>query len=124
MVISKQRIDISKQRIAVITLDGNRIERVPRFKYLGCWLNEEWDPDVEIKIIIEIARGVFQKMKGLVCGRGPRFETRWRVVRCYVLLYGVEALDAEGVFDEQIRGIRDVDVPQNAEDPMGGPYHQ
>lgn len=88
MVISKQRIDN-----AVITLDGGRIEMVPQFKYLGCWLNEDWDADPEIKIRIEIARGMFQRMKGLMCGRSPRFETRWHIVRCYVLsvlLYGVE----------------------------------
>lgn len=43
MNIQKTKILVVKHRIdnAVITLHGNQIERVPRFRYLGCWLNEE-----------------------------------------------------------------------------------
>uniref|UniRef100_A0A0A9XCE7 Retrovirus-related Pol polyprotein LINE-1 n=1 Tax=Lygus hesperus TaxID=30085 RepID=A0A0A9XCE7_LYGHE len=41
---------------AALTLNGRRVERVRRFKYLGCLINESMDPDMEVKCRIEKAR--------------------------------------------------------------------
>lgn len=88
MVITKINIDHVRIRI-----EDQEIERVRRFKYLGCWLNDEWDPDEEIRSRIEIARSTFFKIKTLLCNRDLSLTTRWRATKCYVLstlLYGVE----------------------------------
>ena len=88
MIISKQNIENIR-----IQVEDQNIERVRRFKYLGCWLNDKWDPDEEIKHRIEIARNTFFKMKTLLCNRDLNLTTRWRATKCYVLstlLYGVE----------------------------------
>ena len=79
---------------ANITIYGKPIEQVARFKYLGCWLTDNLDPDLEIRTRIEMARATFLKMKTLLADRSLRITTRLRFVKCYVysvLLYGVEA---------------------------------
>ncbi|CAG9827935.1 unnamed protein product [Diabrotica balteata] len=69
------------------------VHRVHRFKYLGYTVNDKWDPEVEIKIRIEIARSTFIKMRKLLSNRNLSINLRWRATKCYVLstlLYGVE----------------------------------
>lgn len=46
-----------------ISVAGNTIDRVSRYKYLGTWATEKWDSDMEIKCRIEVARASFTKMK-------------------------------------------------------------
>lgn len=78
---------------ADIVVDGTRIERVPKFKYLGCWLTEDLDPDLEVQTRIEIARTTFMNMQKLLTNRSLNLTTRYRFVQCYIfstLLYGVE----------------------------------
>lgn len=77
-----------------IRLNDSQIEQVNKFKYLGCWITEDLNPDVEIRARIEYARGVFTKMKRLFCNRELTLVTRYRMIRCYIysgLLYGMEA---------------------------------
>ncbi|KAG5870728.1 hypothetical protein JTB14_028114 [Gonioctena quinquepunctata] len=88
MVISKRNI----QNINLY-LGTDPLERVFRFKYLGYTINDEWDPDVETKIRIEIARATFIKMRKLLSNRNLSVGIRWRTTKCYVLstlLYGVK----------------------------------
>lgn len=33
--------------------DGQTLERVTQYKYLGSWLHEDWDNDKEIKCSID-----------------------------------------------------------------------
>lgn len=89
MVISRQ-----EHNDATIYLDGEQVERVKVFKYLGSLITESLDPDREVKCRIETARAVFNKMKSLYCDNSLNFKTRLRMVKCYVwsvLLYGAEA---------------------------------
>lgn len=75
-------------------LDGRRIERVNSFKYLGCLITEDLDPDREVKCRIESARTTFNKMKSFFCDDNLSLKLRLRMIRCYVwpiLLYEVEA---------------------------------
>lgn len=88
MVISRRKI-----QNADLHIEMEPIERVHRFKYLGYTINDEWDPDLEIKIRIEMARSAFIKMRKLLSNRNLSIGTRWRATKCYVLstlLYGVE----------------------------------
>lgn len=98
------KININKTKFMAITNNRNvaanimiaeeRIERVNKIKYLGCWINDQWNPDQEIKTRIECARSGFVKMQKFLCNRQLNLNLRIRMVKCYVwsiLLYGVEA---------------------------------
>ncbi|XP_077290409.1 uncharacterized protein LOC143914177 [Arctopsyche grandis] len=56
MIVDRMQTDTGN-----LTLDGEVIERVKRFKYLGTSLNEEMDPDEDLRIRIEITRTAFVK---------------------------------------------------------------
>lgn len=77
----------------ILTVNGNRIEQVQKYKYLGSTINSEMDPDQEIKIRIEMARNAFMKYSTLLTNRNLNLVIRLRFVECYVwsvLMYGVE----------------------------------
>ncbi|CAG9826217.1 unnamed protein product, partial [Diabrotica balteata] len=49
---------------------------------------------VEIKVLIERARTIFNKMRKVLCARELKIDLRVRLARCYIfsiLLYGIEA---------------------------------
>lgn len=78
---------------SVLTIDGNIIERVSRFKYLGAMINERWDCDEEVKLRINYAKTTFFKLKNFLLARSLPLTLRLRVIKCYIwpiLLYGVE----------------------------------
>ena len=98
------RLNIGKTKIMIISknqninhqflLNNEVLTRVQNFTYLGCNLNEEWDHSREICIRIEKARGMFYKMKTVLCNMHLNIHIRLRVLKCYIfstLLYGVEA---------------------------------
>lgn len=78
---------------AELQINGKCVERVPHFKYLGCYITEQLNPDKEIKCRIEIARITFQKMKSFLCNNNLNLKIRQRMTKCYIwliLLYGTE----------------------------------
>lgn len=77
-----------------ISIYGKRIEVVEKFKYLGTWISNKLDPDVEIRSRIEQARATFNLMRSLLCNSTLSLSLRYRFVKCYihsVLMYGCEA---------------------------------
>jgi len=48
---------------ASLHLKWTDVERVSNFKYLGCYITEQLDPDKEIICRLESARATFQKMR-------------------------------------------------------------
>ena len=77
-----------------LRLDGEQIERVNKFKYLGCIVNDQWDPELEIRCRIEQARATFLKLRKFLTNQNLNFELKHRMNKCYVwsvLLYGAEA---------------------------------
>ena len=92
MVISKN-INITNNS-ADIRINGDIVQRVQAYKYLGCWVNEKWDLLQEIKCRIEQARTSFRKMQKVLTNRELKITLRIRLLRCYVfsiLFYGMEA---------------------------------
>ncbi|CAH2233447.1 uncharacterized protein LOC120627568 [Pararge aegeria] len=64
------------------------------YKYLGAWVNEEWDCGQEIRTRIEIARASLKRMEKVLCSRKLSIELRVRLLHCYVwpvVLYGSES---------------------------------
>jgi hypothetical protein len=88
MVTSK--VDIGATQLI---LNQQPLQRVQRFKYLGCWITQNLDPSFEIRCRIEQARNSFQKFKPLLSNNSLNLEIREKFTRCYVwsvLLYGCE----------------------------------
>ena len=85
MVISK----LPKQNIQ-LKAEGQTIQRVPKYTYLGTTINDQWDHSSEIKCRIEKARGAYTKMRDVFRSHDLNLKTKMRLVRCYVypvLLY-------------------------------------
>ncbi|CAG9835839.1 unnamed protein product [Diabrotica balteata] len=88
MVVGKINIDQG-----LISLNGEEIERVNHFKYLGSWLNVNCDSDEEIITRIEISRKAFMTWKPVLCNANLSMNIRKKVLKCYVwsiLLYDCE----------------------------------
>ncbi|XP_055384420.1 uncharacterized protein LOC129614059 [Condylostylus longicornis] len=89
MVVSRKN-NINNTRLFT---DNKTVERVTKFKYLGCWLNESWDSSDEIRCRIEVARAMFFRYKKVLTNHGINIALKVRFVKCYVwsvLLYGME----------------------------------
>ncbi|CAG9834829.1 unnamed protein product [Diabrotica balteata] len=90
MIVSKTSIHPPM----ALNVNGNIIENVEKFRYLGCWITKDIDPDIEIKSRIEQARNVFLKMKQMFTSQTLNLKIRYRMRKCYVystLLYEMEA---------------------------------
>uniref|UniRef100_A0A8D8XFQ8 Craniofacial development protein 2 n=1 Tax=Cacopsylla melanoneura TaxID=428564 RepID=A0A8D8XFQ8_9HEMI len=88
MIVSRKIV-----RSSSIKVYGTELERTKAITYLGCYVNENWEAEREIRIRIEKARSTFQKMKRVLCSRCLNLNLRMRLVRCYIfsiLLYGAE----------------------------------
>jgi len=91
MIISKNPANHSSSSMFI---DNDPIERVNKFKYLGCWLNESWTSEQEIKCRVEMARAAFVKYRKILTNRDININLRLRLTKCYVwsiLLYGLES---------------------------------
>ena len=77
-----------------------KLEQVRDFKYLGQIITDDGRCDKEVKRRIAIARSNFINMKDVLATRKLKWDTRMRLVRCYILstlLYASETwvLNAE-----------------------------
>ena len=68
-----------------IVINGQVLEQVKKFKYLGQWITDDGRCECEIKNQIEIAKSTFIKMRDVLTSRKLHLEIRKRLVRCYVL---------------------------------------
>ncbi|KAG1656182.1 Transmembrane and TPR repeat-containing protein 4 [Nymphon striatum] len=103
MVISKKKKE-EKPKIN-ITIDGNKIEQVRQYTYLGQLLDEDADHEKEIKRRIEISRRAFNNMKGIFVSRKINIKLKLRLVKCYIwsiLLYGVETWTISKKMEERL----------------------
>lgn len=76
-----------------LVINGNKIEKVEKFKYLDLVINLWLDCDEEIKIRCGLAKETFRKLNNILIYREISLLRRLKVVQCYVivvLLYGVE----------------------------------
>ena len=76
-----------------IELDGQVLEQVSCFTYLGQTITEDGKCDEEIKRRIGQARSAFNTMRDVLCCWRLPLSSRLRLLKCYVwstLLYGVE----------------------------------
>ena len=81
MVFSKNLAEVQRLSLKV---DGQAIERVGKFVYLGAMIMEDGRCVNEVKRRIELARKVFTSLKWLLCNRSLCFSIRMRMEKCYV----------------------------------------
>ena len=76
-----------------IDIDGQHIEQVASYMYLGSLISEDGRSEKEIKRRIMIARSTFTNMRTLLSCRGINLKTRLRAIKYYIwptLFYGAE----------------------------------
>ena len=76
-----------------IAIDGQHIEQVTSYMYLGSLITDDGRCEKEIKRRIMIARTTFTNMRTLLSCRGIHLKTRLRAIKCYIwptLFYGAE----------------------------------
>ena len=76
-----------------IAIDGQQIEQVTSYMYLGSLITEYGRCEKYTKRRIMIARTTFTNMRTLLSCRGINLKTRLRAIKCYIwptLLYGAE----------------------------------
>ena len=81
-------------------VDGQELEQVRDFRYLGQIIADDGRCDKDFKRRIAIARSNFISMKDVLARQKLKWYTRMRLVRCYILstlLYASETwvLNAE-----------------------------
>ena len=77
-----------------LRINGEKVQRVQNYRYLGTIVNDKNDCSQEIKARIGQARSTFNQMRNVLCNRDLSLTLRIRLLKCYVfsvLFYGVEA---------------------------------
>ena len=67
-----------------IVVNGQVLEQIKKFKYLGQWITDDGRCECEIKNRIELAKSTFIKLRDVLTSRKLHLEIRKRLVRCYV----------------------------------------
>ena len=62
-----------------ITVDGETLQRVEEFRYLGSLLSENGYSEKDIRVRIGMAKGIFHKLRAVLTG-GLRQELKKRLV--------------------------------------------
>ena len=79
-----------------IMINGNVLERVDNFIYLGRLFTTDGKCEKEIKRRIQIAKSAFIRMKNIFANRRLNMNAKLRAVKCYIistLLYDSENMD-------------------------------
>ena len=77
-----------------ITLNGQQLEQINSFKYLGAIVNSEGNTIEEIRKRIGMGKEAYTKMRGLLNAKKIPISLRIRFAKCYVwsiVLYGCES---------------------------------
>ncbi|GFR63034.1 SAM domain and HD domain-containing protein 1 [Elysia marginata] len=104
MVISREkvipRIDIK--------IDGERVEQVANFTYLGHWITEDGRSDQKVKKRIGMAKNTFLRMSKLLTNRRICFAIRSRLTKSYVwsvFLYACETWTLNASLERNIEAL-------------------
>ena len=91
-----------------IVVNGQVLEQVKKFKYLGQCITGDGGCECEIKNRIEIARSTFIKMRDVLISRKLHLEIRKCLVRCSVLstfLYASESWTLDRQIEDKINAF-------------------
>ena len=96
MNLSKTKVMLNESSTtSTVAVDGNTIEKVDRYVYLGKTLTQAWDLLPEIKRRIAVGRATFSKVANIMKSRKASMNVKRKVNNDYVLpvmVYGSETL--------------------------------
>ncbi|GFR88354.1 endonuclease-reverse transcriptase [Elysia marginata] len=104
MVISREKVI----PLIDIKIDGERVEQVANFTYLGHWITEDGRSYQEVKRRIGMAKNTFSRMSKLLTNRRISFATRSRLTKCYVwsiFLYACETWTLNASLERNIEAL-------------------
>ena len=122
MVVSNKR-NSPKINIAI---NGQHLEQVTSYMYLGSLITEDGRGEKEIKRRIMIARTTFTIMITLLSRRGINLKTRLRAIKCYIwptLFYGAETWTITKYMFSRLDAF-EMWVSQSIENMMDGKYYK
>lgn len=89
MIVSKNKT----KRNITITVNGEKIEQVDEFVYLGALITTDGRCEAELRRRIAIAKATFHQMSKVFCNRNINLKLRYRMIKSYVwstFTYGME----------------------------------
>ena len=104
MVFSRNK-DIPKLKLLI---NGNEIEQVKSFQYLGALVTEDGRCECELNRRIAVAKNNFSKMSRILTDHDMSLATKIRLAQCYVwstLLYGCETWSSTQTNEMKLRGF-------------------
>ena len=104
MVLSRNK-DIPKLKLLI---NGNEIEQVKSFQYLGALVTEDGRCECELDRRIAVAKNNFAKMSRILTDHDMSLATKIRLAQCFVwstLLYGCETWSLTQTNEMKLRGL-------------------
>ena len=91
-----------------VQVNGEMLEQVAEFTYLGSTVTSDGRCEKEIKRRIGIAKSTFKKMERVLTTKTINLSTRLRLMRCYVwsmLLYGSECWTINKAMQQRLEAV-------------------
>jgi len=88
-----------------VTVNGDKLEQVDQFSYLGSLITQDSRCDKEIKRRIGISKKVFHSMEKVLTSRSINMCTKMRLLKCYLwstLLYECESWIISKTMESQL----------------------
>ena len=92
-----------------ISIDGQKVEQVSKFKYLGAWITEDGRSEVEIRTRIGMAKDAFNKRKELLT-RGMSKEVKKKIVKTVIWSVALYSAETWSLRKEDIRRIEALEM--------------
>ena len=91
-----------------IVVNGQTVEQVKHFQYLGALVTEDGKCESEIKRRIALAKSKFSNMRSILTCHDLPLRTKVRLTKCYIwstLLYGCETWSMTRVLEKRLKGF-------------------
>jgi hypothetical protein len=112
-----------EMRNTIVTLKGQKLEKVDSFSYLGSTITWDGRSTANIKRRITQDKRAFTVKRQLLCSKKIELQTRKQYAKTFVwsaALYGSEAWTMGKVDQKRVRGVRNLVLKEDAQDQMDG----
>ena len=92
-----------------ISIDGQKVEQVNKFKYLGAWITEDGRNEVEIRTRLGMAKDAFSKRKELLTRRMSK-EVKKKIVKMVTWSVALYSTETWSLRKEDIRRIEALEM--------------
>ena len=112
------KINVSKTKVMKVSrnggvinifVDGQKLEQVNKFKYLGAWITEDGRSETEIKTRLAMAKDAFCKKKELLT-RGMSKEVKKKIVKTVIWSVALYCAETWSLRKEDVRKIEALEM--------------